>query len=185
MRSQQDYIWQRQGKNIINLLLLILHALKSTFLEVAPIRRYLNALMTSIEHLFYFVYIFFNRMELIVILKYSRIIATVLSPMGAVHALQTLFQILLTSESSTVIYKKNIVFRNNFLKVILFLAINIVGGFWGVFFASAFGEMVLAGTFATWYWTFKKTNVPFFTLTESFYRAIRYFKKNKFYQKRF
>ncbi|XP_059489067.1 choline transporter-like 2 isoform X2 [Neocloeon triangulifer] len=51
---------------------------------------------------------------------------------------------------------------------------NIVGLFWGLFFVSAFGEMVLAGTFATWYWTFKKENVPFYTVTSAFFRTIRY-----------
>ncbi|XP_065349302.1 choline transporter-like 2 isoform X3 [Cloeon dipterum] len=51
---------------------------------------------------------------------------------------------------------------------------NIVGLFWGLFFISAFGEMVLAGTFASWYWTFKKENVPYFTVTNAFFRTIRY-----------
>ncbi|XP_066993399.2 choline transporter-like 2 [Anabrus simplex] len=52
--------------------------------------------------------------------------------------------------------------------------LNIFGFFWGLFFMSAFGEMVLAGTFATWYWTFKKSDVPFFTLTHSLLRTLRY-----------
>lgn len=34
--------------------------------------------------------------------------------------------------------------------------------------------MILAGAFATWYWTFKKSNVPFFTLTNSMARTITY-----------
>ncbi|XP_012269196.2 choline transporter-like 2 [Athalia rosae] len=51
---------------------------------------------------------------------------------------------------------------------------NIVGLIWLIFFASAFGEMVLAGTFSAWYWTFRKSDVPFFTLTVSVWRTIRY-----------
>lgn len=55
-----------------------------------------------------------------------------------------------------------------------FKAINIFGFFWLLFFISAFGEMVLAGTFARWYWTFNKDDVPFFALTGSIYRTIRF-----------
>lgn len=51
---------------------------------------------------------------------------------------------------------------------------NVVGFFWGLFFIAAFGEMVLAATFATWYWTFHKSNVPFFTLSTGMGRTIRY-----------
>lgn len=43
-----------------------------------------------------------------------------------------------------------------------------------MFFISAFGEMVLAATFATWYWTFHKSDVPFFTLTVGLGRTVRY-----------
>jgi len=52
-------------------------------------------------------------------------------------------------------------------------AFNIFGVFWGLFFVSAFGQMVLAGTFATWYWTFNKSDVPFFTVTLSISRTFR------------
>lgn len=55
-----------------------------------------------------------------------------------------------------------------------FKAINVVGFFWLVFFISAFAEMVLAGTFARWYWTLRKDDVPFFTLTGSIYQAFRF-----------
>lgn len=58
--------------------------------------------------------------------------------------------------------------------VTVFKAINIVGFFWLVFFVSAFAEMVLAGTFARWYWTKKKSDVPYFTLTGSIYRTFRF-----------
>ena len=34
--------------------------------------------------------------------------------------------------------------------------------------------MVLAMVFATWFWTFKKSDVSFFILTKSFGRTIRY-----------
>lgn len=52
-------------------------------------------------------------------------------------------------------------------------AFNVFGFFWGVFFVSALGEMVLAATFATWYWTFHKKDVPYFTLTVGLGRSIR------------
>lgn len=55
-----------------------------------------------------------------------------------------------------------------------FHAVNVVGFFWTAFFIAAFGEMVLAATFATWYWTFNKSDVPFFTLTRGVGRTIRY-----------
>lgn len=55
-----------------------------------------------------------------------------------------------------------------------FKAINVIGFFWLLFFVSAFSEMVLAGTFAQWYWTLRKDDVPFFTLTTSIYRTIRF-----------
>ncbi|XP_024945858.1 CTL-like protein 2 isoform X2 [Cephus cinctus] len=53
-------------------------------------------------------------------------------------------------------------------------AINVVAGFWLFFFVSALGEMILAGTFATWYWTYRKEDVPFFTMSISIWRTIRY-----------
>lgn len=58
--------------------------------------------------------------------------------------------------------------------IILIQMINIVGFLWVAFFISAFGEMVLAATFATWYWTFKKSKLPFFTMTNSLGRTVRY-----------
>ncbi|XP_070505123.1 choline transporter-like 2 [Chironomus tepperi] len=57
---------------------------------------------------------------------------------------------------------------------IFFKIMNIVGFFWLLFFVSALSEMVLAGTFARWYWTIKKSDVPYFNLTRSLYRTIRY-----------
>ncbi|XP_055533515.1 choline transporter-like 2 isoform X1 [Wyeomyia smithii] len=55
-----------------------------------------------------------------------------------------------------------------------FHAINVVGFFWGICFISAFGEMVLAFTFATWYWTFRKKDLRFFVLTTGFLRTLCY-----------
>ncbi|XP_055380339.1 choline transporter-like 2 isoform X2 [Condylostylus longicornis] len=51
---------------------------------------------------------------------------------------------------------------------------NVIGFFWLEFFISALGEMVLAATFATWYWTFHKSDVPYFTTTKAFCRTVRY-----------
>lgn len=51
---------------------------------------------------------------------------------------------------------------------------NMFGMFWLMNFVSAFSQMVLAMTFASWYWTFHKKNVPFFALTRSVLKTIRY-----------
>ncbi|XP_030369732.1 CTL-like protein 2 [Scaptodrosophila lebanonensis] len=51
---------------------------------------------------------------------------------------------------------------------------NIFGFFWMSFFISAFFDMVLAATFANWYWTFKKRDVPYFTLTRALFQTIFY-----------
>lgn len=51
---------------------------------------------------------------------------------------------------------------------------NLFGFFWYLFFLSALDEMVLAGAFASWYWTIDKKNVPSLPLTSSFYRTFRY-----------
>lgn len=53
-------------------------------------------------------------------------------------------------------------------------AYNTFGIFWMLCFVSAVGEMILAATFATWYWTFNKSDVPFFTITNSMLRICRY-----------
>ncbi|XP_035785808.1 CTL-like protein 2 isoform X3 [Anopheles albimanus] len=53
-----------------------------------------------------------------------------------------------------------------------FHAVNVLGFFWGVCFVSAFSEMVLAFTFATWYWTRPKARLPFFVLTRGVTRTI-------------
>ncbi|XP_022170029.1 CTL-like protein 2 [Myzus persicae] len=51
---------------------------------------------------------------------------------------------------------------------------NVFGMLWLMNFVSAFSQMVLAITFTSWYWTFHKKDVPFFSLTSSFYKTIRY-----------
>ncbi|XP_053600740.1 choline transporter-like 2 isoform X3 [Plodia interpunctella] len=51
---------------------------------------------------------------------------------------------------------------------------NLLGFFWTMFFISGCSDMMLASTFATWYWTFRKRNLPFFTLTAGVARTVRY-----------
>lgn len=53
-------------------------------------------------------------------------------------------------------------------------AFNIFGAIWSLFFVSGMAQMVLAATFATWYWTFHKSDVPFFVLTRSFFMSVTY-----------
>jgi len=50
--------------------------------------------------------------------------------------------------------------------------INVFGLYWGVFFFSAFGEIVLAGVFSQWYWTYnKKTDLPDCSLGTAMWNA--------------
>jgi len=50
--------------------------------------------------------------------------------------------------------------------------VNVFGLYWGVFFFSAFGELVLAGVFARWYWVLdKKKNLPTCALGTSMWNA--------------
>lgn len=55
-----------------------------------------------------------------------------------------------------------------------FIAVHIIGFIWFYCFVTALGEMILASTFATWYWTFKKRDVPFFALATGAWRTIRF-----------
>ncbi|KAH8247236.1 hypothetical protein KR038_000744 [Drosophila bunnanda] len=55
-----------------------------------------------------------------------------------------------------------------------FIFYNVFGFLWLSFFISAFSDMVLAATFARWYWTFKKRDVPYFTLTGAFFQTAFY-----------
>ena len=52
-------------------------------------------------------------------------------------------------------------------------AYNIIGFIWVTLFVSDLGRMILEATFATWYWTFRKEDVPFFTITVSIWRTFR------------
>ncbi|XP_041974364.1 choline transporter-like 2 isoform X2 [Aricia agestis] len=56
----------------------------------------------------------------------------------------------------------------------LMLFVNLLGFFWLMFFISGVADMMLASTFSTWYWTFRKKDLPFFTLTSGIYRTVRY-----------
>ena len=49
---------------------------------------------------------------------------------------------------------------------------NLFGFFWAMNFVTAYAELVLAGVFATWYWTFNKSDVPYFTLGNSIMNAF-------------
>ncbi|CAB3236907.1 unnamed protein product [Arctia plantaginis] len=51
---------------------------------------------------------------------------------------------------------------------------NLLGFFWTMFFVGGLSDMMLASTFSTWYWTRRKSDLPFFTLTAGVYRTIRY-----------
>ncbi|CAH0722356.1 unnamed protein product, partial [Brenthis ino] len=60
-------------------------------------------------------------------------------------------------------------------KIVIYMQlVNLLGFFWMMFFISGVSDMMLASTFSTWYWTFNKRNVPFFTLTSGIYRTFRY-----------
>jgi len=50
--------------------------------------------------------------------------------------------------------------------------VNVFGLFWGIFFFSAYGELVLAGIFSQWYWTMKKQDIPSFLLMTSMWNAF-------------
>ncbi|KAJ8680926.1 hypothetical protein QAD02_016713 [Eretmocerus hayati] len=45
-------------------------------------------------------------------------------------------------------------------------AINLIGFLWTWSFAKAFVQMVLCGSYATWFWTFNKQDVPTFTVIQ-------------------
>ena len=51
---------------------------------------------------------------------------------------------------------------------------NLFGFYWGMFFVSALSEMVLAGAFAQWYWTFRKEEAPCCVLHLSLANAVVY-----------
>jgi len=49
--------------------------------------------------------------------------------------------------------------------------INVFGLYWGLFFFTAFGELVLAGVFAEWYWSNDKSYMPSCTLGSAIWNA--------------
>ena len=51
---------------------------------------------------------------------------------------------------------------------------NLFGLYWGMFFVSALSEMVLAGAFAQWYWTFRKEEAPCCVLHASLFNAVAF-----------
>ncbi|XP_022247260.1 choline transporter-like protein 2 [Limulus polyphemus] len=51
---------------------------------------------------------------------------------------------------------------------------NLFGLFWGMFFIVGVGQVSLAGAFASYYWTFKKSDVPSFAVGKGFWRCTRY-----------
>ncbi len=56
-----------------------------------------------------------------------------------------------------------------------FQVYNIFGLIWLLFFIEALSEMVMAGVFASWYWTFDKANdLPSRPVSSSLYRTCRY-----------
>ncbi|XP_038209428.1 choline transporter-like 2 isoform X2 [Zerene cesonia] len=63
---------------------------------------------------------------------------------------------------------------DNPTNVIFLHLVNLLGFFWTMFFISGIADMMLASTFSTWYWTFHKRDLPFFTLTSGIYRTLRY-----------
>lgn len=45
--------------------------------------------------------------------------------------------------------------------------------FWALFFVGAVGQMILASTFATYYWTYDKSKLPFFMVGVGAWRVFR------------
>lgn len=54
-------------------------------------------------------------------------------------------------------------------------AINLFATLWLIHFISGISQTTLAGAFASYYWAYRKPkDVPFFAVTASFYRTVRY-----------
>jgi choline transporter-like protein 2/4/5 len=51
---------------------------------------------------------------------------------------------------------------------------NLFGFYWAMNFVTSYGEMVLAGVFAKWYWTRDKSMIPCSTLCTSIFNATVY-----------
>lgn len=57
---------------------------------------------------------------------------------------------------------------------VLLQLFNFFGFLWAFWFIKAFQSIVLSCTFATWYWTLNKEEVPFFILTSAVARTTRF-----------
>ena len=51
---------------------------------------------------------------------------------------------------------------------------NLFGFYWAMNFVTAYGEMILAGVFAKWYWTKHKSKIPSTTVCSSIFNATVY-----------
>lgn len=72
------------------------------------------------------------------------------------------------------IFSEGVLFQCYLLKLFTCPVANVLGFFWTMFFISGVSDMMLASTFSTWYWTYNKRDLPFFTLTSGIYRTLRY-----------
>lgn len=55
-----------------------------------------------------------------------------------------------------------------------FYGIHVVGAIWLACFVSAVGQLILASTFSTWYWTFYKDELTYFILLNGIWKTFRY-----------
>ena len=51
---------------------------------------------------------------------------------------------------------------------------NLFGFYWAMNFVTAYGEIILAGVFAKWYWTKHKSKIPVTTVCSSIFNATVY-----------
>ena len=51
---------------------------------------------------------------------------------------------------------------------------NLFGFYWAMNFVTAYGEIILAGVFAKWYWTKHKSDIPVTTVCSSIFNATVY-----------
>lgn len=68
---------------------------------------------------------------------------------------------------------KNIPTNDHWILIVLHIY-NVLACIWAVNFISALTEMILAGTFATWYWTMNKNQVPSFALSTALKTTLKY-----------
>ncbi|XKL67398.1 hypothetical protein PGB90_002889 [Kerria lacca] len=64
-------------------------------------------------------------------------------------------------------------FRSPTLKFYFHLY-NFFGLLWSLYFISGFNRIILSFCFKTWYWTYNKHEIPFFTLFYSVYTTLRF-----------